>query len=37
MEKIELKKETQAKPTGNVKVFCRFRPLNERELNTKGN
>lgn len=22
---------------GNVRVFCRFRPLNERELNTTGN
>jgi hypothetical protein len=22
--------------SGNVKVFCRFRPLNERELETTG-
>ena len=23
--------------TGNVKVYCRFRPLNQRELTTTGN
>ena len=32
-----LKAPTIVKETsGNVKVFCRFRPLNERELETTG-
>lgn len=32
-----LKAPTVVKETsGNVKVFCRFRPLNERELETTG-
>ena len=31
------KAQTQKEDTsGNVKVFCRFRPLNQRELNTTG-
>lgn len=28
--------QTKDSNTGNVKVFCRFRPLNQRELNTTG-
>ena len=32
-----LRQPTQVNDGGNVRVFCRFRPLNERELNTTGN
>ena len=32
-----MRQPTKLSGDGNVKVFCRFRPLNERELDTTGN